>query len=469
MEINTPNYENLAHQSMQANIKLNRDIYAGQERLRNATYLTKYEGESTDGYDLRLKTSYLNNKLSEKIATSNGLILNKPITATDAPEYISNDIDGNNSTIDQFALQVLKDGEIDGHSFILVDSQTTTPENLAAQEANNIHPYWIIILASQVINWKTDNINGQQKLTQITIKEVITEDNGKYGEAQTEQYKVYFLNNNIVTYELWRVDAKGNLAIHQEETATSFTTIPLIPFYANRVANMVSRPPFLNVANNTLNAFQLGSQKNRALKQVGDPDKAIFSNDIQSQLQSEDNDSGVKETTLTFGADITQVFGTEDRYEFIEPTGKGVELLGLEIDRIEKFVDGIGAELNEQSNMSATEASIRNSKATAEDVVFSINLEQSLNEALQLTKQVDSQISENAYISINREFAKSELSDQTLTILNTMVMSGNLSREEFLKSIGSGELPKFLTEEDIAEEIERLQQEGVNAIEEIEE
>ncbi len=268
-----------------------------------------------------------------------------------------------------------------------------------------------------------------------------------------------------VWFELWRKNTDGIL-LYQEAEKTAFTTIPLIPFYANRSANMMSTPPYMNVANNNINTFQLSSQKQRALKIIGDPDKAIFDDAILQSIQSaQDDDAGVKETSLTFGADIAQVFSTDARYEYVEPTGKGVELLGLEIERIERFIDGIGAEITDRQNVSATEAEISNSKATAADVIFSKNLEDALNRAYEVMRQVDTSLPENENMFVlDRGFSRSELDAPMISILNSAVLSNNMSKKTMLESIGRGELPKFKTEEEIADELSLIEAESVGVM-----
>jgi len=224
----------------------------------------------------------------------------------------------------------------------------------------------------------------------------------------------------------------------------------------------MSTPPYLNVANMNLNVFQINSQKHRALRIIADPDKAIFDDTTLQDLKSaEADDTGiVAQSSLTFGADIAQVFGSDARYEFVEPTGKGVELSNVEVAQIEKNIDGKGAELVERSNVSATEAEISNTTATAADVHFSNNLEDALNKAYTITQQVDSSL-QDARITLNRDFARQTLSDSTITALNTATLSGNLSKESFLTSVSTGRTPTFADEAELNDELNRIEDEGM--------
>jgi len=458
---NTPEYINKELELMAPSIRTCRDVHGGQDSLRIKKYLPQFEGESNTGYKERVSQSYLNNKFNDKISISVGLVTGKGVTySDDTPEYLINDVDNIGSTIDQFTKLLLKNGEIDGHDFILVDAPLKAPENKKDQEDNNIHPFWIITKATDVLNWKYDRIKGDTKLVRATVREFITEDDGEFGEKAIEQFKVYKLVNNIVTFTVYqKQDGKKDITVTTEETNTSFTDIPLVPFYANKVSDMVSEPPFLNIANLNVNTFQLGSQKQRALRQIGDPDKAIFDTQLQqSIIASQMDEKKVKESGLTFGADIAQVFSTDADYKYVEPTGKGVELLTVEIAKVESDIDGQGAQINDISNQSATEAEIKNTKATAVDVTFSTNLEDALNKAFEITKQVDTSISSDLMnpFSLNRDFAKNQLDANTITVLNTMTLSGNLSRESLLKSIATGELPKHITDKEIEEEISKL-------------
>jgi len=451
--MSNPSYENLAYQSMKADIKTCRDLNVGQKALRNSTYLPQFDGESTTGYTSRVALSYLKNKFNEKIGASIGLVLNKPINVDDdVPDYLKVDTNNAGETIDQFGQTTLKSGEIDGHSFILVDSPVETAGNLLQQEDNNIHPYFVNTGASQLINWRF--VNTILTLAVVKSDNITFED--EFEEKVETNYRVYRHDDSGVSVQIYVVSENGNIKAGDIKPLR-FKTIPLVPFYANKEGEFISTPPFLNVANNNINTFQLSSQKQRALKMVGDPDKAIFDDNIQNQVLSED-DADVTESTLTYGADITQVFGTNARYEFVEPTGKGVELLTAEIESIEKHIDGLGAELTPQTNITATEAEISNTKATSADVQFSRNLEDALNAAYQFIVQADTSAPDiEKPFTLNTDFAKSQLDSNTINTLNTMVLSNNLTRETMLKAISEGKLPRFTTEEQINEEIGALE------------
>ncbi len=456
--VDNPSFLNTEYTLMAGDVKTCRDLNNGQNALRNDTYLPKFDGESSNGYETRKSLSYLNNKFNEKIKTSIGLILGRDIEVAEEVDYIQNNIDGQGSTIDQFAINVLKNGEIDGHSFILVDAPSTVANSLQEQDELNINPYWVNVPMSNVLNWKSEN----GILTQCTIVENVAEDVGRFETVNITQYKVFTLFEGSVYYEIYRMDG-NQLSLYLEATQLAFTEIPLIPFYTNQISFMMSTPPYMNVANNNINTFQLGSQKQRALKIVGDPDKAIFDDAILHSLQSAQlDDGGVKETTLTFGADIAQVFSTDAKYMYVEPTGKGVEMLGAEIDRVEKFIDGIGAELATTADMTATEAEITNTKATSSDVIFSKNLEDALNRAYMVTTQIDTSLANNENMfTLDRGFARQTLDATMIGVLNTSVLSGNMSKRTYLESIGTGTLPKFSTEDEVNEELLLITNESV--------
>lgn len=439
------------YNSMLPNVKKCRDVFVGEDAMRNETYLPQFKGESTDGYTTRKSMSYLNNKFADKISESCGLILGKGVEY-EFENYITDDIDANGATLNQFTLELLRNGEIDGHSFILVDSPTATPETLQEQVANNIHPYWVNVLKQNVISWK---IQGSTLTQAVIVDSVIVDIDEFTSETQT-RFKVFNLIDGVVYYRVF--DIEDNLI--QDYTRTSFKEIPLVPFYTNRTAPMQSTPPFLTVANLNINTFQLSSQKQRALRLVADPDKAIFDDGLVHELSDAETDTGgASQTSLTFGADIVQVFRTDSRYEYVEPTGKGVELINIEIEKIEKDIDGQGAQINDR-NITATEAEITNTKATSSDIIFSQNLEDALNRAYQITRQVDTSL-QDTVIKLDRSFAKRELNTQTIIALNSMVLSGNLSKESMLKAITDGKLPSFITDEEINEEIARLEVAGV--------
>ena len=484
---NSPDYQNLELIEMKKKSVTCRNVILGDEKMRKE-YLEQYEGESDDGFLLRKKTSYVKNKLDDKITKSTGLILNKQVEYNkDVPQYLINDTDNVGSTISQFSEMLLKDGLIDGHSFILIDAPQSVA-NLQEQISNNIHPFWINTVYTNVLNWKFGKVGGDTKLIRATVRQLETADNGEFGQKQIEVFKIYYFKDSSknVYYKSFQRDTnetqkrdvnniESNINMNYstssgfsplvEETMLNITDIPLVPFYADKVRNFESKPPFYNTAMLNIEMFQLSSQKKRALKQVCDPDKAIFSDNVLNSLARASKDTGgATDSSLTFGADVAQVFGTSDKYTYVEPTGRGVELISLDIKDIEEHIDKQSVSLA-QTNVTATQANIDNTNNASEDITFSYNLEGALNKAYEITRQFDISLPEiDKPFSINRDFAKPTLDAQTLTALTNMHTAGIISQSTLLESIATGILPNKMTQDEIDEEIAKTDLESMSGL-----
>ena len=82
-------------------------------------------------------------------------------------------------------------------------------------------------------------------LTQVRIREYVAIPEGAFGEVIEEQIRVLYQGR----YEVWRRDAAaaGAWSVYLNGD-TSLDTIPLVTVYSNRLGNLLSSPPLLEVA-----------------------------------------------------------------------------------------------------------------------------------------------------------------------------------------------------------------------------
>ena len=161
------------------------------------------------------------------------------------------DVDlGNN--LDVFLYEAARKMIRYGHVGVLVD---------APAAGENGRPYWSIYSPPDVLGWRSEIIDGQQKLTQLRLFEKVVQPEGDYGEKLVEQVRVLYPG---VHSRSGTKDKKGDYRVVEEGT-TSLNDIPFAVAYANRTGILESRPPLADIAELNLKAYQVQSDLDKQL------------------------------------------------------------------------------------------------------------------------------------------------------------------------------------------------------------
>lgn len=318
----SPSYKCTAAQRQEESLTVVRDLAGGtpQMRKKGEVYLPKEAGESDQAYRVRLARSLLFNtfikvregligmalkprKKPNPLPDANGETPDAEIDESndgdiqlkeDVPPPLRahiEDIDLNGNHLDVFAKDLFRDVINDGHAFILVDMQkpltrslaTLSPEPTALDdEVTGRRPYWTKYKKDQARNWKSDRINGETVLTQITFKQVATESDGKYSEKEVVRYLVLRLQvlaekmkdtpavYGPMEWELFeeRVENGKESEVPIDGNVTSLTRIPVVTIYARRKDFLESDPPLLDLAYLNIGHWQQWSDLNCQLRML---------------------------------------------------------------------------------------------------------------------------------------------------------------------------------------------------------
>lgn len=274
-EVNSPAYKNAATLRQEASLAVVRNLAGGTKRMRECrtTYLLMEDGESLTAYEVRLARSLLFNTFVKVREGLIGMALKKnPELQSDVPAQLKEhveDIDLAGTHLDVFAKDLFRDIIQEGHAHVLVDIQkplkrsvtslSPTPTALDDQVTGR-RPYWTKYRKDDAINWKSDRVNGESVLTQVTLRERATEDDGEYGEKDVVRYRVLKLTvispktddspaiYGPMEWNLYEEPEKGKDLIWRDGSKTTLARIPLVTIYARRKAFMESDPPLLDLA-----------------------------------------------------------------------------------------------------------------------------------------------------------------------------------------------------------------------------
>jgi len=437
-----------------------RDIYGGTATMIKAgrRHLPQHLAESEASYAQRLKATILSNFVQQAVSKAVGKIFSKPITLRDnVPKAIAaacENIDRQGRALDPFLMDVTTAAFVDGVSYILADfplgAGITT---LADEQALKLRPYAIHIKAEDILEILTEQRGGETIITRLRISEEFNRPvPGTWEYEEVEQVRVFILEGDRVSWELWREVETQNLASLQPDNdrfalvdsgVTSFTRIPLVPVYTNRTGYMVGTPPFQHVAELNLRHWRLTSEQ-------------TFTCSMQSFAML--GASGVSTDSVIEVGPCKKLFSKspESKFYYVEPTGKGAEIGRIELKSIEAAIETVGAMLRVEraGQVTATAAAIDSEETNASLKAVALGIKDSIEELFGHFARILG-LGEDAggEVVVNTDFGAPRGTDAGLNTLAALNMAGKLSDLRMLAELQyRGELsPDFDHEKNQAE------------------
>ncbi len=256
---NQPDYHHPAHEEMESAWEIVDAVERGTLYLRSRgeDYLQRNFAETDGAYAYRLSSAILFNAFARTKNALVGMVFKRDVKlADDNPQQIVDqweNIDNAGTHGAVFAKEFFGKMMRDGHAAILVDMPPALAAGatLADERATNRRPYWVMYEADQIVNWRTQIINGQTVLTMVVFEEETLEPDGEYGVEEICRYRVFRRQNGAVSWQLYREiedkDGKEKLILEQEG-ATNLTEIPVAIGYSRKTGLMTSSPPLLDIA-----------------------------------------------------------------------------------------------------------------------------------------------------------------------------------------------------------------------------
>jgi hypothetical protein len=238
-------------------------LMGGTETMREARtdYLPQEPDESSQAYEVRLGRTVLFNAFRRTVTYLGSQVFSSPvILGSDVPgktrEYAENiDQKGNNLTV--FCKKWFTNGITDGVGAILVEYPRVDKAIVKTKADENrlgLRPYWVIIKAKDIIGWRTEVVNGKERLIQVRIRETIRVPDGLFGLKTVLRVRVLEPGK----YQLWEYqegpDVKTGWVIIEADTMEPLKEIPLVLFKPGEELTFITADPpledlaYLNVA-----------------------------------------------------------------------------------------------------------------------------------------------------------------------------------------------------------------------------
>jgi hypothetical protein len=388
-------------------------------RRKHRRYLPQEPRELDESYDNRLARSVVPpyyQRLERMLA---GMLTRKPVKLQDVSDAIREqlfDVDMQGNDLNVWTYETARKLVRYGHIGCLVDAPS-----------NGGRPYWCTYTPRQILGYRTEQQDGQQRLTQLRLQETVLEadPDSKYGEKQVDQVRVLTPGQ----YQIHQRQDNGDYKVVDEGT-TSLDQIPFSIAYSNRVGYMESRPPLEDIAELNLKSYQVQSDLDNQLHISAVPMLALFG----FPSSAEEVSAGPGEA-LAFPAD--------GRAEYIEPQGRSFDFQFKRLDQIAAQINELGLSAVLGQKLSAETAAskmIDRSQGDSTMMVIAQNVQDMIDNSLKFHAQFMGQQEAAGSCTVNRDFIGARLEPADVNALLQLYTAGTITKETLLMQLSDGEV-----------------------------
>ena len=388
-------------------------------RRKHRRYLPQEPREQDESYDNRLARSVVPpyyQRLERMLA---GMLTRKPVKLQDVSDAIREqlfDVDMQGNDLNVWTYETARKLVRYGHIGCLVDAPS-----------NGGRPYWCTYTPRQILGYRTEQQDGQQRLTQLRLQETVLEadPDSKYGEKQIDQVRVLTPGQ----YQIHQRQDNGEYKV-VDEGATSLAEIPFSVAYSNRVGFMESRPPLEDIAELNLKSYQVQSDLDNQLHISAVPMLAFFG----FPTSAEEVSAGPGEA-LAFPAD--------GKAEYIEPQGRSFDYQFKRLEQIALQINELGLSAVLGQKLSAETAAskmIDRSQGDSTMMVIAQNVQDMIDNCLKFHAQFMGQQEAAGSCTVNRDFIGARLDPADVNALLQLYTAGTITKDTLLQQLADGEV-----------------------------
>ena len=388
-------------------------------RRKHRRYLPQEPRELDESYDNRLARSVVPpyyQRLERMLA---GMLTRKPVKLQDVSDVIREqlfDVDMQGNDLNVWTYETARKLVRYGHVGCLVDAPS-----------DGGRPYWCTYTPRQILGYRTEQQDGQQRLIQLRLQETVLEidPDSKYGEKQIDQVRVLTPGE----YQIHQRQDNGDYKV-VDEGATSLAEIPFSVAYSNRVGYMESRPPLEDIAELNLKSYQVQSDLDNQLHISAVPMLAFFG----FPTSAEEVSAGPGEA-LAFPAD--------GRAEYIEPQGRSFDFQFKRLEQIALQINELGLSAVLGQKLSAETAAskmIDRSQGDSTMMVIAQNVQDMIDNSLKFHAEFMGQQEAAGSCTVNRDFIGARLDPADVNALLQLYTAGTITKDTLLQQLADGEV-----------------------------
>ena len=326
------------------------------------------------------------------------------------------------------------------------------------------NPFVSIYRAEDIINWRTEEINGKITLSLLVLREAQVVLENEFKTKEVENYRVLKLDENgVYTQTLYqRENSNQNeffivdgYPITPTKKGVTMDSIPFFFIGPNGNAPDPVRPPLIGLANVNLSHYMNSAdlEHGRHFTGLPTPWVAGFSLDTNQKL--------------SLGSQSAWVSSKPDaRAGFLEFTGQGLKSLENALMEKQEMMVVLGARLLEAPKKTSESADNQASRKHGENSILS-NIADSLSEGI--SKALEVAISwekggsgSEFKLEIHKDFSQLSVDPQLIASFMTAVQGGLMSFDTWFYNLKiRGVVPEGLTLDDEKNLIDSRSQEFV--------
>jgi hypothetical protein len=414
---------------MQPRWELIEELIGGTLQLQAAgrRYLPQEPKESDEAYAARLKRSVCPPYFARLESMLAGMLARKPVRLDNVPDLVQQhmiDVDLQGNDLNVYLQYLARTCIRYGHVGVLVDfPRGDEGDDTPVQDFNR--PYWVSYTPRDILGWRTDVVQGTQKLTQLRLLERVVVPFGEFGEELVEQVRVL----EVGRFRLYRkqVSRTRDWELISEGT-TTLDEIPFAVAYSNRTGILESTPPLEEVAHLNLQAYRVGSDLSNQLHIAAVPRFHLYG--VPAELDE-----------ITAGPDAATALPVDARAEFVEPQGTSYGFQFQQLERIEQQINqlGLAAVLGQNMTNQAAEAkAIDRSQGDAALMTVALGLQDLIDNCLRYHAGFLN-LPSSGSSAVSRDFVSQRLEPAAVQQLIQLRTAGEITQETLLQELSKGE------------------------------
>ncbi|HEF0021993.1 TPA: DUF4055 domain-containing protein [Citrobacter amalonaticus] len=344
------------------------------------------------------------------------------MTAPDKLDYLKTNADGGGISIYQQSQQVLEDILETARHGLYVDYAKESEQAIILRYA-----------PENIINWRTERINGRNQLVLVVLREVIEEKDG-YGFKERVQYRELSLEEGKFICRVWRNKAEnggGTYAVdaqyHPKPKGKEFwDEIPFTFVGAQNNDETIDDPPLA-----TLVEINLGHYRNSADYE----DSVWFCGQVQPYLTGLDKDwrDHLEKKGVKVGSRNPLLLPKDGTYGYAQAQPNMLAKEAMDSKR--DYMVQLGARLIEQNSATktATQASGEQSAATSILSICVSNVSEAFSKALAWCAKYLGVTDVKADFTINQEFIARVADSGMVAVLVSAWQSGAIRDSDLVR------------------------------------
>ena len=245
----------------------------GIQYLPMPNYLDQSEENKQRYKDYKQRACYVNFTGQTKEGLIGMAFLKEPVIEIKEPlTYLEESTDGGSLTLTQFTRKMLSDTLEVGRSGILVD-YPKVPDGLTKIETDGINANILRYKAENIINWKTQKVNGDSVLSLVVLTEQVEKpsDDG-FSTENVTYYRVLRLDDGVYSQLIYNDEEELISAIEPKKSDGSrWESVPFTFVGSENNNEDVDKPVLIDIAEANVAHYRNSADYEESSYMVGQP------------------------------------------------------------------------------------------------------------------------------------------------------------------------------------------------------